>query len=255
MSMPNERRLVDRERAEAAKAVVQECAPDILVLNEALFCRQYEEKSIDYANLFSFPYQVSALYDNEWGNAILSRFEISAYEEMRIYNRGGLKARIESPQGPLNIASYHPHPHRNPENKAHDFTRLVEGISGPLIVCGDLNCINPEDSVNRQKLVTSFERFSETPSETLDRFIESGKHVFKSLSELGLKDAVPVSGRRYTIPTDLISINKDSAIRIDHILANQDVTIVGGEVVHSRQSNKASDHHPVMIEFYLTTGD
>ena len=142
-SKPSDRRLVDRDRAEAAKMVIKECAPDILVLNEALFCRQYEEKSINYAKLFGFPYQASALYENEWGNAILSRFEISSYEEMRIYNRGGLTSTINTPRGVLNIASYHPHPQRYPVNKAYDFSRLVDRISGPLIVCGDLNCINP----------------------------------------------------------------------------------------------------------------
>ena len=37
----SERRLIDRDRAAAARAVVADLAPDILVLNEALFCRQY----------------------------------------------------------------------------------------------------------------------------------------------------------------------------------------------------------------------
>src|SRR5215470_2457678 len=40
-SGPGERRQLDRERAEAARRVVEELSPEILVLNEALFCRQY----------------------------------------------------------------------------------------------------------------------------------------------------------------------------------------------------------------------
>ena len=104
-------------------------------------------------------------------------------------------------------------------------------------------------------MVDAFGRFSETPSETLDRFIESGERVFKRLSEFGLKDAVPVSGRRYSIPTNLITTNKDSAIRIDHVLANEEIIVVGGEVVHSCHSNKASDHHPVMVDFHLANSD
>lgn len=248
---PNECRLIDRKRAAAAKAVIRECNPDILVLNEALFCRNFETISINYAELFGYPFQASALYDNEWGNAILSRFEIIASEEMRIYNRGGLKTIINTPQGLLHIASYHPHPGRFPEHKARDFSRLVEGISGPLIVCGDLNCISPYDRLDRKKLIVAFERFTDTPTATLDQFLESGRLVFGRLSELGLEDAVPVSGRRYTIPTDLISTNKDSAIRIDHILANRDISVVGGEVVHNPLTNQASDHYPVMVDFHL----
>jgi endonuclease/exonuclease/phosphatase family metal-dependent hydrolase len=40
-------------------------------------------------------------------------------------------------------------------------------------------------------------------------------------------------------------------MRIDHILANDALEIVGGEVVHSAASNRASDHHPVLVEFHL----
>jgi endonuclease/exonuclease/phosphatase family metal-dependent hydrolase len=71
------------------------------------------------------------------------------------------------------------------------------------------------------------------------------------LGELGLKDAIPPTGRRYSIPTDLINTDKSSAMRIDHILANDAIEVVVGEVVHSAASNRASDHHPVLVEFRL----
>ena len=66
-----ERRLLDRQRAEAAKEIVSELAPDILVLNEALFCHLHAGRRVDYAELFAFPYETTALYDGAWGNAHL----------------------------------------------------------------------------------------------------------------------------------------------------------------------------------------
>jgi exodeoxyribonuclease III len=246
-----EQRDIDRERAEAAKAVVADLRPDILILNEALFCRQFLGRIVDYAGLFGFPYQSAALYDDAWGNAILSRFPITRSHEMQIYNRGGLASAIAAPTGELTVASYHPHPSRYPANKASDFVRLVFGLTGPLIVCGDLNCISPEDAIDRSALVEAFRSISPDAEATVDRFIESGQHVFRALADLGLKDAIPPAGRRYSIPTDLINTDKSSAIRIDHILANDAVEIVGGEVVHSPASNRASDHHPVLVEFRL----
>src|SRR6516165_1044864 len=39
---PGERRQLDRERTEAARSVVRELSPEVLVLNEALFCQQYQ---------------------------------------------------------------------------------------------------------------------------------------------------------------------------------------------------------------------
>ena len=248
-----ERRAIDRTRHDAALTLIGELAPDLLVLNEALFCKQHAGRTIDYGELFGFPYQAAALYDGAWGNAILSRYPIAKSEEMRIYNRSGLAATIDGPGGRFTVASYHPHPHRYPENKALDFARMIGGITGPLILCGDLNCISPEDQLDRAQIVAAFERITPTAKDTVDRMIESGRLVFGALFELGLRDAIPPAGRRYSIPTDLLNPDKGSAVRIDHILVNGAIEVLDGEVVHSAHSNLASDHHPVMIEFRVRT--
>jgi endonuclease/exonuclease/phosphatase family metal-dependent hydrolase len=244
-----ERRQLDRERLEAAMTVVRELDPDILVLNEALFCRAHAGKSVDYGQLFSFPHQTAQLYDGAWGNAILSRHPIVRTEELRIYNRAGLTAVLATPIGIVNVASYHPHPLRHPANNALDFATMLAPIEGPLLLCGDLNAISPEDVIDRPGLIAAFRRFASNPEATVEQFLESGRQVFARLAELGLRDAVPVGGRRYSIPTDLISLAKSSGIRIDHILANDAIEVLGGEVVHSPASNRASDHHPVALEF------
>jgi endonuclease/exonuclease/phosphatase family metal-dependent hydrolase len=247
----DERRHIDRERSEAAAAVVRDLAPDILVLNEALYCRQHDGTVVDYARLFEFPHEAAALYDNAWGNAILSRFPIAASHEMRVQNRGGLVAVIATPSSALTVASYHPHPSRHPASKGSDFVRLIADLSGPLIVCGDFNGINPEDVVDRAAMVAGFRRFSSDAEATVDQFLESGRIVFEALSRFGLRDAVPLEGRRYSIPTDLISTDKSSGMRIDHILANDRIEVVRGEVVQSTASNRASDHHPVVVDFHI----
>jgi len=245
------RRALDRERIAAARSVVRELDADILVLNEALFCRAHVGKRVDYHTLFAFQHETAALYDGAWGNAILSRFPIVRSQELRIYNRGGLIALVQTPSGLLTVASYHPHPQRLPENKALDFSQLVEGLTGPLIVCGDLNCISPEDAIDREHLIAAFGLFSRDPPRDVDRFLESGRLVFAALAKLGLKDAIPVASRRYSIPTDLISSDKSSGIRIDHILANAAIEVAGGEVVHTQASNRASDHYPVLLQFRI----
>ena len=247
-----EHRHLDRERASAARTVVRDLRPDILVLNEALFCRQYLGRTVDYAGLFGFPYEVAALYDDAWGNAILSRYPIVRSHEMRIHDRGGLVAVIAVPIGEVTVASYHPHPSRHPDEKASDFVRMVADVAGPMIVCGDLNCISPDDATDRGMLIAAFRTFSSEAEMVVERFLESGRQVFAALRELGLEDAVPPTGRRYSIPTDLINTDKSSAMRIDHVLANDAVEVLNGEVVHSAASNRASDHHPVLVEFRIT---
>jgi len=251
---PGERRQLDRERTEAARSVVEELNLDVLVLNEALFCQQYRGHVVNYGRLFGFPYQAAALYDNAWGNAVLSRHPILRSHEMKTEGRGGVVAVIGAPIGNFTVASYHPHPSRTPSDKAADFERLVAGLDGPLIVCGDLNCINPADVIDRDTLIVAFRRFARDPEAALAQFIESGRQVFGALAKFGLEDAIPLMGRRYSIPTDLISLDKSSGMRIDHILANRAIVVGGGEVVHSAQTNRASDHHPVVLDFHLRSG-
>lgn len=252
--LAGERRLIDRNRADLVKNMVADLRPDIMVINEALYCRLYDGQSVDYARLFGFPHQFAALYDGAWGNAIVSRFPIVRTKEMRIYNRGGLAVLIETPHGLLSVASYHPHPGRYPENKAQDFSELLEGVTGPTVVCGDFNSISPEDEFDRHALIEACGTFSCDPEATVDQFLRSGELVFKTLAGLGFTDAVPPAGRRYSIPTDLLNTDKASAMRIDHVLANETVDIVDGEVVHSEASNLASDHHPVLITFRIGQG-
>ena len=216
-----------------------------------MFCREHAGQRVDYADLFGFPYEAAALYDGAWGNAILSRHPIARSQELRIYNRGGLTAVIDTPDGQLTVASYHPHPHRQPENKALDFTQLVAGLTGPLIVCGDLNCISPEDGVDRGRLIEAFRGFSSSAEWAVDQFIDSGKLVFASLGKLGLRDADTAGGTALFHSHRPHQPGQKLGIRIDHILANDAVEVVTGEVVHSPASNAASDHHPVIVDFRI----
>ena len=253
-SAPGERRQLDRERTQAARQVVEELRPDVLVLNEALFCRQYRGHVVDYGRLFGFPYQAAALYDCAWGNAVLSRHPIVHSHEMKTEGRGGVIAVIGAPTATFTVASYHPHPSRTPIDKAADFERLVADLGGPLIVCGDLNCISPADGIDRGALVMAFRRFARDPEATVAQFLESGRQVFGALAKLGLEDAIPLAGRRYSIPTDLISLDKSSGMRIDHILVNDGIIVAAGEVMHSAATNRASDHHPVVLDFRVRPG-
>lgn len=248
---PNERRALDRARTRAALEVVEDVAPDLVVLNEALFCQQFAGRYVDYASLFGFPYTAVGLYDEAWGNAILSRWPILESRQVRTENRGGLLARIDTPFGETTVASYHPHPARDPDLRAADFIRLIQGVEGPLLLCGDFNCVHPDDELDIDAVVQAFAVFSTEPQEAVYRFVEGGRRVFAALEQCGLVDAVPPAGRRYTIPTDLLRADKRAAMRIDHIMCNERVEVQGGEVVHSAATNRASDHHPVWVDVSL----
>jgi endonuclease/exonuclease/phosphatase family metal-dependent hydrolase len=249
---------LDKRRLDAARAIVAEIDPDVLVLNEALHCRPgIDGKHHDYAAWFNYPHVADSTYDGgRWGNAVLSKHPILSTREFSIHNRSGIVISIRKGRGKaLSVATYHPHPSRRPANKAADFAGLINGVSGPCVVCGDFNSINPEDSPNLDVLSLGFTAFTPPGHERASaaRFIDGGEAVFEALAALGYRDAVPPHRRAPTMPTPFAAQpgagpNDPSAMRIDHFVANELVRTIDGGVLRTPLSETASDHFPVWLD-------
>lgn len=241
---------MDEMRLAAARALVTELAPDVLVLNEALWCRPVDGYQVDYAGLFGFEHACGGLYDGVWGNMILSRLPVLSCHHFSIYNRGGVMALVQADGWTLQVGTYHPHPSRYPHHKAQDYLALAAQADAalPLALCGDFNAISPEDAPDREALALAFGRFSKQPEQDSARFIDGGTEVFEALGKAGLRDAVPPCGRRASMPTRLITDVQDSGMRIDHIWVNQAVKVCEGEVVQAPLADAASDHYPVRVD-------
>lgn len=246
--VPAGRPIQDEHRLEAAVTVLAEARPDVLLINEALWVNEHDGYLMDYAQRLGFEHAAGDLYDGCWGNVILSHYPIVAHHRFRIHNRGGLRATIAAPGWQLEVATYHPHPDRRPFKKAEDFVTLLtrEIIDHPFLIGGDFNAISPEDRPDLAALSQGFSRFSPEPMKSARRFIESGQAVFQALQAHGLRDAVPVHQRVFSMPTDMLSCDKSSAMRIDHIWVNDHVEVEHAEILHSPATNLASDHHPLL---------
>lgn len=241
---------LDPDRLAAAQALVAKINPDILVINEALWCQEVEGYRVDYAQLFGFPYSCVRLYDGVWGNAILSKLEVSACHNFSIYNRGGLVATLRDGERKVQVGTYHPHPSRYPQHKAADYLDLIKAADGhiPLALCGDFNAISPEDHPDHEVLTKAFEAFSSKPGPDSARFIDGGRAVFQALLQAGMRDAIELEGRKATMPTRLVSDARDGAMRIDHIWVNAISQVRDGLVIHDALADAASDHYPVVVD-------
>ena len=241
---------MDDLRLRAVQEVINSHRPDVLVLNEALWCNPREGYVVNYAELLGFPYSFADIYDGVWGNVILSRAPFSSTERFRIHNRGGLRVTLDTPS-PFLVATYHPHPSRYPAHKAKDFGSLLKDITIPAVVCGDFNAISPEDAPDEVALAAAFARFTKHPASSLSRFTEGGREVFGELSRLGFRDAIPVPKRQPTMPTDLVTTDKSSGMRIDHVWVNKGVDVIGGDILRGPSLEIASDHYPVSVDLVI----
>lgn len=255
---------LDQAREAAAKSLISELNPDILIINEALYCDTFDGVRTPYAELFALPYALPHLYDAAWGNIILSRFPILDTRRRVIHrnspttggaqNRGASAIRIEIDGKPVWIATHHPHPHRRPEKRAEDFREFLGTMPGEIIIAGDFNAILPEDEPDHAKLVAGFLEFqsAEQAVASVDRMIAAGRHLAEDvLPQMKMRDLI--SEKRYSIPTILISSDPEvrTAMRIDHAFGTPGIDPVSGRIHHDKRAEIASDHFPLVLDFDL----
>ena len=245
--------ILDLPRVAAARELVRALDPDVVVVNEALYVEPGRERYTDYADLFGLAHQVGHQYDLAWGNAIVSRFPIGEVSWHAFYRRSSLVATIASPDGNFRIATYHPHPGRRGHLRAQDFETTIAAVGSdlPALISGDFNAVMPWDNPCRENLEEGFRRFTlpENVQGDVDRFIDSGIQIADVMERHGYRDLV--SDRSHTIPTDFLSLDKGSAMRIDHVMGNGGIKQAIGSVVRHAQAEWASDHRPVVVDFSM----
>jgi exodeoxyribonuclease III len=250
----------DESRRRSAVTLIDRLKPDVLVLNEALYCEKAFGQVEKYADLFGFPHAANRLYDGCWGNAILSRHPVADVVAITIHraganqNRGMLAVRLGLPEGEVWVATYHPHPQRRPKKRLEDYAEFLPLLPGPLLFAGDMNAISPDDEPDLAILTRGFEHFraKDVAQREVERFLEAGHVLFEEvMPRFGLHDAMPPAERRYTIPTAMLSTDISGAMRIDHILVNRGVVVEKAWVVRDPEADVASDHYPVAADFRL----
>jgi endonuclease/exonuclease/phosphatase family metal-dependent hydrolase len=137
---------------------------------------------------------------------------------------------------------------RRPHKKAEDYRTMLAREPRPLLLCGDFNAIPPEDGPDRTELEKAFAAFAADPAFSVARFVDGGKAVFVELAEAGMRDAIPREARSRTMPTRLIFADLASAMRLDHVLASEDVSILDGKIETGNDAERASDHLPVWVD-------
>lgn len=260
---PSKPMVFQKERFDAAQKLVKQEKPDILILLEACFGVENKTKIIiDYKKVFAdFPhyfYAQSEPKEHEWGTALLSKYPITSAENMTEILKPFVRAKVNFNGIPVNIDIAHPHPDNSNEEKEKFFRRILESRKElehkNYILTGDFNSLSPEDKYNRERLIRGYEKFDKTSKKTVGKLMSD-----KSISYL-LSQKLIDSHRRihkkldktdYTMPTDFLTKNKDSSMRIDYIFCSKDIEIKDAGIIKNELSEKASDHYPVYAELEI----
>lgn len=231
------------ERQAAAVEIVRRVNPDILVLCEANFGwpTTISPVVVDYQKVFGYEYYFLGRSGERSGTAILSRFPFQG-EDYSMFQRPHVRGHFLA--GRLTLDVVHPHPSLLDIEKEKLFRSVTRDRRDPYILCGDFNALSPQDRYDRAQLVKGFARITDKPEAAVDNMLNS--EAVKHLLDAGLVDTFVRCGKswEHTVPTDLRSPHKDTAIRMDYILfAGRKVLDAG--VVLGKNVEMASDHRPV----------
>ena len=240
----------EKGRYEKVKKVIETEDPDILTMTEA--CFGHDNKygiKMDYGNLFDFPHFSHGGANLEWGSALFSKFPIISSKNLSGDWISYLNNVVDINGDKVNVNVFHPYPKISEQDKIKFLKQKLKSNPRNLILAGDFNALSHKDVYDREKLLRGFQKFSKDPEDSVTKFLNRELHP--SLEKRGLIDTYrqikPVSnGEDYTIPTDFLSKDKDSAIRLDYIYCSPDFNVKNAYIVQNKLTNKASDHHPVV---------
>ncbi|MFT3706848.1 MAG: endonuclease/exonuclease/phosphatase family protein [Archangium sp.] len=246
------------ERARAAREVVRACAPDLIGITEAVYCGGGRGRLIrpDYAEMFGLPHVHAAGIEGDWGNCIVSRFPIRHAEciplgrgRLAEVTSSALRVTLDCDGRDVHVDVVHPSPGVTEADRVEAFVPLLASIKRPYLMVGDLNSLSDEDPYEHATLVSQLRERVADPEALATRMLD--RQLVASIRRAGLQDFAP-PGRRHTLPTRLPRRAIQGAkLRIDYVFGSAEFRAHRVEVIENDQSDRVSDHYPVVADLEL----
>jgi endonuclease/exonuclease/phosphatase family metal-dependent hydrolase len=149
------------EKLEKIASAIKSVDPDIISLQEVK--GSVQAKSLADALGFNYVYVSHGDSRLEWGLAILSRFTIAEYQREIIHHddkkpRVALVCTIDLPNSSITVVNVH-YALGDYDKQVKETMKILGDISGPALLMGDLNLIDPEKGLGpmRAELIDTCE--------------------------------------------------------------------------------------------------
>lgn len=241
----------EENRLELAKKIIKNENPDILILNEAYFESKNKSKILmDYQKIFGFPFYAHGNYENGlspfWGHALLSKYPIIEALNKSKGLAGLYRTKLKIKQKIVNLDIIHvsPIPCLSSKKQERFIKKILKNKKKNYILSGDFNSLSPEDKYDKEKMINSWGKFEKNAKKVVSEMLE--KDTVKHVLFKGLIDSYKIKNKKFdfTIPTDFLSKDKSSGIRIDYIFCSKDFKVVNSGIIKNKLTEKASDHYP-----------
>lgn len=243
---------IDSKRVKSALEIIAEQNPDILILTEAYFWPF--AKKVDLENLQEV---FGGLYNEytslakgyfRWAPIILSKYPVNNFDtSMSKYQLNFMRANVQIGKKQLVLDVFHPHPDTTEEQKSEFLKPLLINRGENHLLVGDFNALSSQDDYDVQRLIRGYESFMKGKGKPKVEDMLNCQ-TLKTILERGFIDTYKINHpdeTEFTMPTDLRSKNKDSAIRIDYIFCSDNFGVIESGIVKNKLTERASDHYPI----------
>lgn len=246
------------ERINLAKKIVKKENPDILILNEAYFESKNEaEILMNYQKIFDFPFYAHGNYKKGlspfWGHAILSKFPITE----SLNNSEGLaglfstKIKVKNKSVNIDVVHISPIPYLSSKKQENFIKHILKKRKDNYILTGDFNSLSPDDKYGEKEMIEAWSKFEKNAEKVIREMLK--RDAVKFVLSNGLIDTHKVKNKifDFSIPTDFLSKDKSSGIRIDYIFCSEEFKVINSGIIKNKLTEEASDHYPIFanLEF------
>ncbi len=240
------------DRIELAKKIIRKEKPDILILNEAYFeSKNKIEILMDYQKIFGFPFYAHGNYENGlslfWGDALLSKYPITEVTNKSKGMAGLFRTKINVNDKALNLDITHvsPIPAITSKKQAAFIKNILKDKKENYVLSGDFNSLSPKDNYKEENLINAWSKFEKNAKKLIKEMLK--RDAIKYVLSKGLVDTYKKKNKKFdfTIPTDFLSKDKGSGIRIDYIFCSKDFKVLESGIIKNKLTEKASDHYPI----------
>ena len=235
-------------RKKAAQKLVKEISPDILIIDEAAFDKKIKyKKSFGFKYLFYAPNKSSSIKS---AIAILSNYPIISSRNMTKTKHSFARVEIKIGTKKINLDVYHPHPTKTSKERINFLKKHLRKNKNNYILTGDLNSLSPEDKYPKN-LLTCFKKLGPKVMAEISNSIK--KETVSYILNQGMIDTFKSKNEKFdfTIPTDYLSKDKSTALRLDYIFCSKDFNILSSKIIKNKLTNQASDHYPVVTDLEI----
>ena len=248
----------EKNRKKIAIKIIKRENPDILILNEAYFESKNSSGIImDYQKIFKFNYY-KHIHNKKGliqfrGDAVLSKFPIISAKNKSKGMNDLLRLKIKINSSVINLDVLHlpPTPFSKDIERKNFLKSFVKNQAKNHIITGDFNSLSKYDNYNKNNLIKSWLKIEKDAKNVISDMLKG--QTTKYLISKEYVDSYKAKNKKFdfTIPTDFLSKDKSTGIRIDYIFCSKDLKIINSGIIKDRLAELASDHYPIYTIFEI----